>query len=177
MKNVIQRIVMKSQQFAQCLIAQASLAVLVVMGLSLTACGDKADTAPSQQLVLNGTTAKNIYVISMHPSSGAASVNQIHTWKITLANAKGKPVSKAQIEVSGGMPQHNHGFPTQPKVTKEVAPGSYLLEGMKFSMSGWWQIKFNIEAADGPDSVMLNTLISAETKPEGSSMAMSAPDK
>jgi hypothetical protein len=58
------------------------------------------------------------------------------------------------------MPQHGHGFPTHPKVTKELGDGRYLLEGMKFSMSGWWEIKLKIESAVGTDNITFNTVIS-----------------
>ena len=44
----------------------------------------------------------------------------------------------AAITVDGGMPQHGHGFPTRPRVTRDLDDGTYLLEGMKFSMTGWW---------------------------------------
>src|SRR4249920_3274177 len=31
----------------------------------------------------------------------------------------------------GGMPQHGHGLPTRPVVSRELADGTYLMEGMK----------------------------------------------
>jgi hypothetical protein len=58
------------------------------------------------------------------------------------------------------MPQHGHGLPTKPQVTKELEDGTYLLEGMKFSMTGWWEIKLAIEAAEGADKVTFNTIVS-----------------
>ena len=57
------------------------------------------------------------------------------------------------ISIDGGMPQHGHGFPTQPRVTRELGDGRYLLEGMKFSMPGWWEIKLKVDAASGTDEV------------------------
>jgi hypothetical protein len=74
---------------------------------------------------------------------------------VRLADAQGQPVKGARFSVGGGMPQHGHGFPTQPRVTREFEDGSYLLEGMKFSMSGW----LGIEAAPGPDRVTFNIVI------------------
>ena len=47
------------------------------------------------------------------------------------------------------MPQHGHGLPTRPQVTRELADGTYLIEGMKFSMTGWWEIKLAIDSPAG----------------------------
>ena len=66
---------------------------------------------------------------------------------------------QARIAVDGGMPQHGHGLPTRPRVTRELGDGSYLLEGMKFSMTGWWEIKLAIDAAEGTDKVTFNTVV------------------
>ena len=57
------------------------------------------------------------------------------------------------------MPQHGHGLPTRPQVTRELADGTYLLEGMKFSMTGWWEIKLAIQSTEGSDKVTFNTVV------------------
>ena len=55
----------------------------------------------------------------------------------------------------------SHGLPTRPQVTREVADGTYLMEGMKFSMIGWWEIKLAIQAAEGADTAVFNTVVGA----------------
>jgi hypothetical protein len=74
----------------------------------------------------------------------------LHAWqvKVKLTSPAGAPVTHAHIQVDGGMPQHGHGLPTWPQVTRELPDGGYLIEGMKFSMSGWWEIKLAIDGAD-----------------------------
>jgi hypothetical protein len=57
------------------------------------------------------------------------------------------------------MPQHGHGLPTQPRVTRELGDGTYQLDGMKFSMTGWWEIKLAIQGPQGADKVTFNTLV------------------
>jgi hypothetical protein len=58
------------------------------------------------------------------------------------------------------MPQHGHGLPTQPQVTRELGDGRYLLEGMKFSMPGWSDLKLQVRSTDGQaDRVTFNKLI------------------
>lgn len=73
-------------------------------------------------------------------------INVMHSWILTVETASGDPVVGADIKVTGGMPQHNHGLPTAPRVTAEVEPGRYLVEGMKFHMNGHWQVAFEISA-------------------------------
>lgn len=80
-------------------------------------------------------------------------LGQIHAWTVEIKDVKGQPVRDAEIKIGGGMPIHNHGFPTQPIMTKEVEPGRYLLEGFKFSMGGPWVIYLDISADNHSDSV------------------------
>ena len=76
--------------------------------------------------------------------------------RLAVADAQGRPIEGAVIGVDGGMPQHGHGLPTQPKVTRSVGEGVYEVEGMKFNMGGWWEVKFAIAAAAGADTVTFN---------------------
>ncbi|MCB0048163.1 MAG: FixH family protein, partial [Caldilinea sp.] len=69
---------------------------------------------------------------------------------------EGAPVDDAVIAVSGGMPEHNHGMPTEPQVTEALGNGDYRVEGMQFQMGGWWTITFVIDAAGQQDSVTFN---------------------
>jgi hypothetical protein len=75
---------------------------------------------------------------------------------VTITDKAGKPVSGAKITVDGGMPQHGHGLPTQPKVTRELGNGAYQVEGVKFNMGGWWVFTFHVDAEAGCDSVTFN---------------------
>jgi len=70
-------------------------------------------------------------------------INTIHSWEIVLSDANG-PISGATLEIVGGMPEHNHGMPTQPQITEELAPGRYLLEGVRFHMPGLWRMTASI---------------------------------
>lgn len=126
------------------------------LAIALAACA----TQPSDlDLSLRHPTAQGRYVVQMEPPVAAPAINQIHAWQIKLSAPDGTPVRHARIAVDGGMPQHGHGLPTRPQVTREVADGTYLMEGMKFSMTGWWEIKLAIQAADGADTVVFNTVV------------------
>ena len=76
--------------------------------------------------------------------------------RLHLADSTGKPVDGASITVDGGMPQHGHGLPTAPRVTRALGDGRYQVDGLKFSMGGWWELRFGIAAPAGSDSVTFN---------------------
>ena len=71
-------------------------------------------------------------------------INTMHSWQIRVIDSESKPVTMASVSIEGGMPEHDHGLPTQPKVTSEISPGTYLLQGVRFHMPGRWEIKFTI---------------------------------
>lgn len=119
-------------------------------------------TPPSQlDLSLHRPTAEGRYLVTLRPPAEAPAINQLHSWQVSLETPSGEPVARARIGVDGGMPQHGHGLPTRPRVTRELAPGTYLLEGMKFSMTGWWEIKLAIEGGQGRDRVTFNRMVTA----------------
>ena len=70
-------------------------------------------------------------------------INTIHSWEVVLTDKDGA-VSGATLDIVGGMPEHNHGMPTQPQITEELAPGRYLLEGVRFHMPGLWRLTASI---------------------------------
>lgn len=89
--------------------------------------------------------------VEVEPAAGtpagnvaAVPLNRLHRWRLLLSDLQGAPVAGAAIDVGGHMPGHVHGLPTQPRVTREMAPGVYLVEGLKFQMEGWWVMQFSI---------------------------------
>jgi YtkA-like len=110
-------------------------------------------------LALTRSSADHKYVVTLQPPAQPAAINQLHAWQVRLASPAGMPVPHARIKVDGGMPQHGHGLPTRPQVTQELAAGTYLIEGMKFSMTGWWEIKLAIDGPTGADRVTFNTVV------------------
>ncbi|CAN5313422.1 FixH family protein [soil metagenome] len=76
-------------------------------------------------------------------------MRQLPTWRIHISDASGMPVRQAVVQVSGGMPEHHHGLPTQPRVTELPAAGDYLVNGVRFSMTGRWVLILAIRESDG----------------------------
>ena len=110
-------------------------------------------------LSLTRASVQERYVVTLQPPATPAAINQLHSWQVQVASSKGAPVAHARIMVDGGMPQHGHGLPTRPQVTQELPGGLYLIEGMKFSMTGWWEIKLAIDSPEGADKVTFNTIV------------------
>jgi hypothetical protein len=110
-------------------------------------------------LALTRTSIDSKYVVTLQPPARPAAINQLHAWQVRLSTPAGTPVAQARIHVDGGMPQHGHGLPTRPQVTRGLPDGSYLIEGMKFSMTGWWEIKLAIDGPAGADRVTFNAVV------------------
>lgn len=86
-------------------------------------------------------------------------LNEIHQWRLLVSDLYGQPIRNATIDIVGHMPGHVHGLPTQPKITEEIAPGVYRVNGVKFQMQGWWIIEFNIEVSDIADTIKFDLLL------------------
>lgn len=110
-------------------------------------------------LALTRPSIDSNYLVTLQPPARPVAINQLHAWQLRVATPAGKPVAQARIRVDGGMPQHGHGLPTRPQVTRELPDGAYLIEGMKFSMTGWWEIKLAIDGPAGADRVTFNTVV------------------
>lgn len=124
--------------------------------LLIAACG----TRPADlDLTLQHPSQQGKFLVRVEPPATGPSINQMHAWRVHLARPDGAPVSQASIAFDGGMPQHGHGYPTRPRVMSELSPGVYALEGMKFSMTGWWDMRLKIEAGDAADTAVFNVIV------------------
>lgn len=115
------------------------------------------------ELGMKHASSHGAFIVELEPPAAPPAINQIHSWQIKLTDASGTALPHAHITVDGGMPQHGHGLPTQPRVTRELSAGTYLMEGMKFSMPGWWEIRLQVDAAGRSDTVTFNTIVGTST--------------
>jgi len=95
------------------------------------------------------------YVATLQPQQPLRR-RHLQTIQVSITDAEGLAVDGATIAVDGGMPQHGHGLPTKPRVTKNLGGGLYEIEGVRFSMGGWWEFKLFITGTPGVDSVTFN---------------------
>ena len=100
-------------------------------------------------------SAQGTYRVS-YRTDGAVPVGRLHAWTLHVARADGTPVTDANIAIDGDMPQHLHGLPTRPRMTRNLGNGDYLVEGVKFQMGGWWVMDFEVTAAGRTDRVRFN---------------------
>jgi len=128
--------------------------------VALVAAAGCASAPADLDLSLTRPSVAHKYVVTLQPPATPAAISQLHSWQVRLASSAGTPITHAHITVDGGMPQHGHGLPTRPQVTQELQGGTYLIEGMKFSMTGWWEIKLAIDSPEGADKVIFNTVVS-----------------
>lgn len=96
-----------------------------------------------------------LYRLAVESELQPVVINRLHRWVLELEDEQGRPVTGASIDVTGGMPEHNHGLPTSPQVTRELGNGRYLLEGMRFHMPGAWVLRFSVDAAPGSDTIVV----------------------
>jgi hypothetical protein len=133
--------------------------VTVLTGLALAGLAGCMTRPADLDLSLQHPSAGGQFIVELQPPATVPAINQLHAWQVKLAAPDGTPVRGARIAVDGGMPQHGHGLPTRPQVTRELTEGTYLLEGMKFSMTGWWQIRLAIDAPQGRDEATFNRIV------------------
>jgi hypothetical protein len=81
---------------------------------------------------------------------------QMQTVLVNIADADGRAVESATLTIDGGMPEHGHGLPTRPRMTRAVSAGTYQIEGVRFNMGGWWEFKLAIAGSRGADTVTFN---------------------
>jgi hypothetical protein len=138
--------------------AGVAFAVALTGAITLVMSGCSS-TPKDLDVSLEKQSAAGMYRVALVPPAQMPAINQMHSWTVKLATPDGTPVHGATFAVDGGMPQHGHGLPTRPRVTREVADGTYALDGMKFSMTGWWEVKLDIQGPQGADKVTFNTVV------------------
>ena len=125
------------------------LSLLVfIISLSVNVYAEKTDQTIQTRISSNG-----YFTVTIESWMKPLRLGKMHAWSAEIKDEGGKPVAAAKIKIGGGMPIHNHGFPTEPVMTKQLEPGKYLLEGFKFSMRGPWIIFLDIDANEKSDTV------------------------
>jgi hypothetical protein len=96
------------------------------------------------------------YVATLEPTRPLRP-RQMQTVRVVVRDAAdGRALEAAQISIDGGMPQHGHGLPTRPRVTARPGDGVYDIEGLRFNMGGWWELRLAIAGSRGADTVTFN---------------------
>jgi len=93
--------------------------------------------------------------VAATPSIDPLVINDMHSWELVLTDSDGAPVTGANIDLAGGMPAHDHGLPTRPRVTGLEEPGRYRVDGMRFHMPGAWELVLTISLGASRERLVL----------------------
>lgn len=129
------------------------LVVPVLLAICIAA---PADDSPDTQ---TWTSKRGLFVVTWQSELEPLQINELHAWVLHLENPQGVAITGATIEVDGGMPEHDHGLATEPRVTAELGDGDYRLDGLRFHMRGNWELLLTIVAAGKTDSVVLKVTL------------------
>jgi hypothetical protein len=140
-------IIMKNKQIAA--VALALLAVVALSACSTMPAADQFGFGPR-------TSSQSRYTATIEPPSEPLKPRRMLKMQVSIRDAAGRPVDGATIEVDGGMPQHGHGLPTKPRVTRNLGDGRYEIEGLRFNMGGWWELSLAVTSPAGADRVTFN---------------------
>jgi hypothetical protein len=102
------------------------------------------------------TSEGGLFRVTIRPDGDSVPMRKLQTWTIHIETPDSAAVDSATVDVDGGMPEHGHGLPTKAVVTRQSGRGDYVVEGIEFSMTGWWVVKFRIRAPMGTDLVVFN---------------------
>ena len=103
-----------------------------------------------------GTANAGGFIVTYTTPDGPPEINRMHSWILYVESDSGEAVEGAQIEVDGGMPAHDHGLPTRPQVTEELGGGYYRLDGVRFHMSGQWEMIVTIQSDESEETVVIS---------------------
>ncbi len=127
----------------------------VLLFAAALGCAEQPGSESAPANTWQATSPSGAFSIETGPRDGSAAIGRFHHWTVRVLDAGGDPVYPARIGISGGMPGHGHGMPSQPQVTEYLGDGRYLIEGMNFNMAGAWVLVFGIEADGRRDRVEL----------------------
>ncbi len=123
-----------------------TLLAFVAVVTAATAAGITAVAAPATsgcRVLPNAKrTVEGGYRVEIRRCPASVRVNARTFWIVKVTTRAGTPTD-GRLEVTGGMPEHGHGFLTRPVVTRTAAPGVFRVR-LVFAMSGRWVIEFRV---------------------------------
>jgi len=132
---------------------------VIAIFITVSACGAIAPPPPGEFGPGPRTSAHGLYVVTLLDAT-ELKARRMYTLPVTVVDGKsGEPVQNATIAIAGGMPQHGHGLPTRPRITKSQTGDRYELGGLRFNMGGWWKLELTITTPAGTDTVIFNLQI------------------
>jgi YtkA-like len=129
----------------------------LAFALLALACASQPAPEPDPGWRANSDSGRLVGTLA--PEAGEVQVGAFQPWILALRTADGAPVTGADLAITGGMPLHGHGLPTQPTVGAELPGGRYRIEGVKLNMHGAWLIEVLVRTAAGHDRLRFDLAI------------------
>ena len=112
-----------------------------------TEAADGRDSVAALQLSDEGH-----YRVGLRSVENPIPLGRLHGWIVHVETLQGALFTPSLLTIGGGMPQHSHGLVTEPRVTRDLGNGDFLVEGVKFHMTGEWTLYIQIVGPAGGDS-------------------------
>jgi hypothetical protein len=100
----------------------------------------RADDSADENRTITRMSVRDRFRVSMRSNVYPVPLSRMHSWDVHVETPEGVAIENAQIGVYGTMPAHRHGLPTKPRLTENRGGGDYLIEGVKFTMPGQWEL-------------------------------------
>ena len=138
-------------------------ALLLTATIGLTGCshvigmmGHGATRPAASEFGLGPRASAQGRFVGTLETDGELKPRKMQTVRVVINDGTGQAVDGAALRIDGGMPQHGHGLPTRPRVSRNLGNGAYEIEGVRFNMGGWWEFKVIVETAAGADTITFN---------------------
>jgi hypothetical protein len=113
---------------------------------AFTTCDTETRAMP-YQAGMQVMSSAGVFTIKLLGSTPAPPIKGQNTWTLEVDEAAtGTPLDDLDLSVNPWMPDHGHGQPVPVGVTPAGA-GTYTLAPVYLYMSGFWQVKMTIVAA------------------------------
>ncbi len=121
---------------------------------SPTAAALDSSTASETRFPLEGETEAGLYRVTVRPAREPLRLHEMHDWVVGIELAGPDSPVPSAVQFDGGMPSHGHGFPTRPRVTRNLGGGEFLVEGVRFHMPGAWVVSVTVSSGTSSDRVV-----------------------
>ena len=133
--------------------------MLLWPSIGQAAAAEPAAWQPTERGVYQGFLVPQVAVDgTAHP------IGALHSWVLGIRDRHGHPFVPGTITISGGMPAHGHGLPTQPQAAQHLGDGRFRIDGVLFNMPGEWVLQASVTGPDGLDTLRLAFTVQAQAQ-------------
>jgi hypothetical protein len=100
-----------------------------------------------------------LYRARMLSGTDRIAIDEARQWLLEVRTPDGRMVRDAEIEVESWMPETGVRARLQPGVEPGSREGTYVIEGLRLDEPGWWNVKVEIAAGAGTDSLAFNLIL------------------